>query len=358
MSSGRSHPGWARGVAVATAILFAALPVTAGAGSVTEPAPAPAASLSVTTNPDGATVYVDGKARGATPVEIAVAPGEHRVRIEKDGYLENSRQVSVAAGEASPLRVALTPSPYQVEEPPRPQPTPKPSGGGKGKKIAIIGLGAAAVGVGVFILATKNSPPVPGTISVSPTGTGMAGVTSFTISSQGSSDPDKDPLTYNWNFGDGASGSGQSTSHVFANTGSFGVTLAVSDGKHTVNAPGASVTVARSMAGLWSGATEPGFGSQVSVNLTQSGANLGGTMTFAGGLVGTLGGLTGTTGTTHPASVTFSTPSFNVSGFPGTFQVRFAGTTDSGGNTMSGTITITGTAVSPPSLSQSTTFRR
>ena len=56
-----------------------------------------AGDLSLFTDPVGAGVYVDGVFAGRTPVTLRGVPaGDHRVRIVKDGYLENARVVSVA----------------------------------------------------------------------------------------------------------------------------------------------------------------------------------------------------------------------------------------------------------------------
>lgn len=57
----------------------------------------------------------------------------------------------------------------------------------------------------------------------------------------GSSDPDGDTLAYSWSFGDGTTGTGIAPTHAYANTGTFSVSLTVSDG--TVSSP-ASVTTA------------------------------------------------------------------------------------------------------------------
>src|SRR5262249_16311507 len=63
----------------------------------------------VESDPAGASVYVDGRLAGETPLTLtALAAGEHRVRMVRLGYLENSRLVTVKAGEAAKVRARLT----------------------------------------------------------------------------------------------------------------------------------------------------------------------------------------------------------------------------------------------------------
>ena len=72
-------------------------------------AAAPASSLLVESVPTGATVYVDGRFVGETPVAVTALPvGDHRVRLVKADYLEYSRVVSLGNGKAGALRVPLT----------------------------------------------------------------------------------------------------------------------------------------------------------------------------------------------------------------------------------------------------------
>jgi hypothetical protein len=76
-------------------------------------APASAAEgpggLRVESDPAGATVYVDGHPAGQTPVTVAtLAPGVHRVRLIRAGYLENSRLVTIRAGARGMVRTQLT----------------------------------------------------------------------------------------------------------------------------------------------------------------------------------------------------------------------------------------------------------
>jgi hypothetical protein len=119
------------------------------------------------------------------------------------------------------------------------------------------------------------------------------------------------------------------------------------------------VTVARNMSGSWTGGRESGFGANVGLSLSQSGTGLTGSTIFTGNISGTLPGLTGSVSTlSYPCNVTWTTPSFRVGGLAGTFQISFSGTVDSSGNRMTGTITSTSTAYSPPTVSNATTFTR
>jgi hypothetical protein len=66
-------------------------------------------SLFVESEPVGASVYVDGRLAGETPLTVeTLRPGVHRVRLVRLGYLENSRLVTVKAGSRATLRARLT----------------------------------------------------------------------------------------------------------------------------------------------------------------------------------------------------------------------------------------------------------
>jgi PEGA domain-containing protein/PKD domain-containing protein len=365
------HSSFTKAAAAALCGLLALGSPSIAVGASTADVAQEAAALSVTSVPAGATVYVDGQLQGATPLDLkGLAPGDHRVSVMMPGYLENSRVVSLRAGQSHDVQVKLTPQVPPAGEKPQVPPAGEklPRGraqarpekehkGGGSTKWVLLGLGVAGAGAAAYYVVTKNDPPVPGTISVSPSGTGMAGATSFTFTSN-ATDPDNDTLTYDWNFGDGNTGSGQSATHVYTSAGTFNVGLSVKDKKETVTAPNVSVTVARNMAGSWTGGRECGFNADVSLNLAQSGNNLGGNAVFSGNLQGTIS-LTGTIGTAaYPTSVSWATPNFTVGDLAGSFNEAFSGTVDASGNTMTGTITATSTALQPPTVSCPTTFRR
>jgi formylglycine-generating enzyme required for sulfatase activity len=66
--------------------------------------------LELTSNPNEASVSVDGEFRGRTPLALRLSPGrEHRVALSKPGYETATRQLSVAADSGRKLLVELTP---------------------------------------------------------------------------------------------------------------------------------------------------------------------------------------------------------------------------------------------------------
>jgi hypothetical protein len=317
--------------------------LTAGPGSeiaraASEPIPAPSlgALLSVASDPAGAQVFVDGELRGQTPLQVdRVSPGDHRVKVVKDGYLDNSRLVKLGAGRTD-VQVKLTPHAGSMA--PRMQVEDRSGGGGGGgKKWALIGLGVAAAGVAAFLLLReKNKPPIAGSINVSPSGAGMAGATSFSFASSGASDPNNDPLTFEWNFGDGGSGSGQTTTHVYNSPGTFNVVLTVKDPKGLSATTSASANVGRNLNGTWSAPRGSCILNPPRISVSQSGGNFNGTFTYGpfGGTTGGSGSYTGTISSSSnfvcPCSVSFSGSLLGLS-------VSFTGDVDAGLNAMRGT---------------------
>ncbi len=109
----------ADGRAVARAVTSA--PPTAA----TVPAAVPATGwVRVTSSPDGATVRIDGRPAGRTPLQFGnLQPGSHGVVVEREGYEASALQVDVAAGDGSTVAVSLRPTPA-AGRPPRPGPPP------------------------------------------------------------------------------------------------------------------------------------------------------------------------------------------------------------------------------------------
>jgi hypothetical protein len=95
-----------------TCALAASLIVGSGNISFISAAPSKgdeSGAISVTSDPVGATVYVDGRFIGQTPIDVpSLAAGDHRVRLVMDGYLENGRIVTVNTGKTETLNVRLS----------------------------------------------------------------------------------------------------------------------------------------------------------------------------------------------------------------------------------------------------------
>lgn len=111
-------------------------------------------TLIVESSPSGATVKVDGKLVGVTPIVEPVSEGEHIITIAKPGYLERERKVTVVAGSEENLSIGLQPVPAPVvEEPKGPDGTVMRSVG-----WASLGVGLAAAGTGVALVLIDEQP--------------------------------------------------------------------------------------------------------------------------------------------------------------------------------------------------------
>jgi hypothetical protein len=87
-------------------------------------------SLSVTTSPPGAFVYIDGVMKGVTPAMIPGLPsGDHSVSLVLDGYTPLKTNITIEAGKMSEYTTGLPAAPK----------TP-----GFGVIIALMSLGAIA----------------------------------------------------------------------------------------------------------------------------------------------------------------------------------------------------------------------
>lgn len=97
-----------RGTLWTVAVLATAWGIGAPVAATT-PGLAPIAVLTVSSDPVGATVYVDGRVVGRTPLDVPALPaGDHRVRLVRDGYLEHSRVVKIGRDKSETLHVRLT----------------------------------------------------------------------------------------------------------------------------------------------------------------------------------------------------------------------------------------------------------
>jgi len=84
-----------------------------------------AARLTVRSEPEGATVSVDGRAIGTTPLDQALLGlGHHEVRVERRGFRAQTRRIEAGAGQ--PLLVALRLEPLVEPGPAEPAVKPRP----------------------------------------------------------------------------------------------------------------------------------------------------------------------------------------------------------------------------------------
>jgi hypothetical protein len=97
--------------AAASSTPAAASPAPAAA-SVAPSTPSPAAAeatgtVSLTTNPDGADVYVDGQFYGSSPATLKLKPGKHTIAVKMSGYKDWSREMATDAGSEAHLTAVL-----------------------------------------------------------------------------------------------------------------------------------------------------------------------------------------------------------------------------------------------------------
>ena len=64
-------------------------------------------SLTISSDPEGAEIEIDGAYVGNTPRTRAVQPGEHKVKLKKKGYADWERKIAVEAGETLEIDAEL-----------------------------------------------------------------------------------------------------------------------------------------------------------------------------------------------------------------------------------------------------------
>jgi len=75
--------------------------------------------LTITSNPSGATVIVDGQEAGSTPLkEYRLSVGQHRIAVKMEGYEEKNFTVTIEAGREVRKSVELTPVQTTTTTPP------------------------------------------------------------------------------------------------------------------------------------------------------------------------------------------------------------------------------------------------
>lgn len=94
--------------------------VTAAAGSQQRVVISYPAMLELTGTPQGASVAIDGQARGSLPFKGEVSPGQHELFIQAEGHAPKSMKVSLLPGTTTreQVKLALQPSQLKVESTP------------------------------------------------------------------------------------------------------------------------------------------------------------------------------------------------------------------------------------------------
>lgn len=98
---------------------LAVLDAPLDAGHASAPTPAPViprgtkGRVNIVTTHKGeswwAELYLDGAAKGRTPKLLELAPGKYQVKVSRPGFKTEQREIVVAPGKASVLRIALSP---------------------------------------------------------------------------------------------------------------------------------------------------------------------------------------------------------------------------------------------------------
>ena len=94
-----------------TLILLLCLGLSTAASGPTSEAhsSSPTGFLKVNTEPEGASLEVDSGEKGTSPVILEVPAGPRRIKLSKDGYRPESKEVTVAAEGVVRLQVELSP---------------------------------------------------------------------------------------------------------------------------------------------------------------------------------------------------------------------------------------------------------
>ena len=127
-------------------------------------------ALVVMTTPAGAAVFVNEEHRGEAPADVALlAPGEYRVTVTREGYLEATRVVTVEAGAEATVQVELISAEVAAAaEAEAATPEADDGGGGMGTGVLLGIGGAAAAGLALAVAGGGDSSPAPGNTTGNP----------------------------------------------------------------------------------------------------------------------------------------------------------------------------------------------
>ena len=93
--------------------------------SKTAPVAAEVARYKIATSPVSATVTLDGKEIGSTPVNLDLEPGNHKISLSADGYLALDHEIEAQAGQDKEVALAMVAKPVEKDPTPRRAPVKK-----------------------------------------------------------------------------------------------------------------------------------------------------------------------------------------------------------------------------------------
>jgi hypothetical protein len=102
------------------------------------------ASIGIISTPEGADVTLDGEPFGITPLDKSIIPGDHVIRVSKEGYIAVQEQRTFVEGARETLNYELDKVPNRLPK--------RPWG------WASLGIGIAAVGGGVAMTVLHDRP--------------------------------------------------------------------------------------------------------------------------------------------------------------------------------------------------------
>ncbi len=115
--------------------------------------------LSVLSQPEAATVLLDGRAVGITPFTTETYPGKHRLVISLDGHARQEQVIEVDAHAARDIAIALLPEPKASSTAPPPPAREHPREPGV-RLPTLITLGAGLTLLGAALIAEAASQEV------------------------------------------------------------------------------------------------------------------------------------------------------------------------------------------------------
>ncbi len=108
------------------------------------------AKVTVTTEPAGAGITVDGAAATAvSPTTLELAPGVHKIEVTLEGYETTKLDLTVKGGDALEQKVELKAAPTLIATAPAPTAAPAPEKKERSMVPAYVTLGLAGAGVAV-----------------------------------------------------------------------------------------------------------------------------------------------------------------------------------------------------------------